>query len=280
MGINNNAEKIEIKRAYRKLAKKYHPDMNKDSNAEAKFIEISDAYQILYNDTTRQEYDRMLVNKQRDKDLKYQYNKQNRSHNTYTYQTYNQPRSSYYHRPSYKEPEVFTKAEYDKRQAERYKEAQRKKEESYEREFDGEKGSFKHFTFTLQKNKFLFQKKSKMLISWFLFLFTAFIVLFFIYKSSQVFIEKGFTFDAVLEITFVGAIMAFLFYVLISAFIIISALSSLLLIVNIIAIGVYIKHLTGLSEIAGSNYKILFGLVISSIVFAFLTGFGKMLIED
>ena len=45
--LNQAASKDEIKKAYRKLAMKYHPDRNKEPNAEEKFKKISDAYQIL-----------------------------------------------------------------------------------------------------------------------------------------------------------------------------------------------------------------------------------------
>ncbi len=58
LGVPENAEIDEIKRAYRKLAKKHHPDHNKgDKAAEAKFKEISEAYSTLSDKQKRQEYD-------------------------------------------------------------------------------------------------------------------------------------------------------------------------------------------------------------------------------
>ena len=58
MGLNKSASKDEIKRKYRELAKKYHPDLNKDDkNAEAKFREVSEAYEVLQDATKRQQYD-------------------------------------------------------------------------------------------------------------------------------------------------------------------------------------------------------------------------------
>ena len=47
LGVGYNADKYEIKLNYRKLAKKYHPDINKDPNATEKFQEVNDAYEFL-----------------------------------------------------------------------------------------------------------------------------------------------------------------------------------------------------------------------------------------
>ncbi|MCA9381189.1 molecular chaperone DnaJ [Candidatus Dojkabacteria bacterium] len=56
LGINKSASKQEIKKAYRKLAKEYHPDRNKEANAEEKFREIQEAYEILSDEQKRQAY--------------------------------------------------------------------------------------------------------------------------------------------------------------------------------------------------------------------------------
>jgi molecular chaperone DnaJ len=59
LGVNRNATKDEIKKAYRKLAMQYHPDRNPDDkSAEEKFKEAAEAYEILSHDDKRNNYDR------------------------------------------------------------------------------------------------------------------------------------------------------------------------------------------------------------------------------
>ncbi|KAL1831760.1 hypothetical protein ACET3Z_001411 [Daucus carota] len=58
IGVSKNSSKSEIKSAYRKLARSYHPDVNKEDSAEAKFKEISNAYEVLSDDEKRSIYDR------------------------------------------------------------------------------------------------------------------------------------------------------------------------------------------------------------------------------
>ncbi len=55
--VNENASISEIKKAYRKLARKYHPDVNKEPEAEEKFKEINAAYEVLSDPEKKQQYD-------------------------------------------------------------------------------------------------------------------------------------------------------------------------------------------------------------------------------
>ena len=58
LGVSRDAGKEDIKRAYRRLARKYHPDVNKEPGAEEHFKEINRAYEILSEPETRNRYDR------------------------------------------------------------------------------------------------------------------------------------------------------------------------------------------------------------------------------
>ncbi|HEF7977553.1 TPA: DnaJ domain-containing protein, partial [Campylobacter jejuni] len=55
--VSKNASADEIKKAYRRLARKYHPDINKEKGAEEKFKEINAAYEILSDEKKRAQYD-------------------------------------------------------------------------------------------------------------------------------------------------------------------------------------------------------------------------------
>ncbi|BAZ51772.1 molecular chaperone DnaJ [Nostoc ellipsosporum NOK] len=58
LGVSRDADKEEIKQAYRRLARKYHPDVNKEPGAEERFKEINRAYEILSEPETRERYNR------------------------------------------------------------------------------------------------------------------------------------------------------------------------------------------------------------------------------
>ena len=59
MGLERGATQEEIKRAYRKLARKYHPDVSKEANAEDKFKELQEAYNVLGDAEKRAAYDQL-----------------------------------------------------------------------------------------------------------------------------------------------------------------------------------------------------------------------------
>jgi curved DNA-binding protein len=58
LGVSRDAETGDIKKAYRKLARKYHPDVNQEASAEEKFKQVNEAYEVLKDTDKRQAYDR------------------------------------------------------------------------------------------------------------------------------------------------------------------------------------------------------------------------------
>ncbi|MDU7038700.1 MAG: DnaJ domain-containing protein, partial [Lactococcus lactis] len=57
LGVDKNASQDEIKKAYRKMSKKYHPDLNKEEGAEDKYKEVQEAYETLSDEQKRAAYD-------------------------------------------------------------------------------------------------------------------------------------------------------------------------------------------------------------------------------
>jgi curved DNA-binding protein len=70
MGVKRDATHDEIKRAYRKLARKYHPDVSKEADAEAKFKAVGEAYAVLKDSEKRAAYDQLGENWQTGQDFR------------------------------------------------------------------------------------------------------------------------------------------------------------------------------------------------------------------
>lgn len=70
LGVSRTATEEEIKKAYRKLARKYHPDINKAAGAEARFKEIGEAYEVLGDTGKRARYDQLGANWQAGQDFR------------------------------------------------------------------------------------------------------------------------------------------------------------------------------------------------------------------
>lgn len=68
LGVTRNASEDEIQRAYRKLARKYHPDVSKDKDADKKFKELNEAREVLKDPEKRKLYDTYGANWQQEKD--------------------------------------------------------------------------------------------------------------------------------------------------------------------------------------------------------------------
>jgi curved DNA-binding protein len=70
MGVGRDATEAQIKQAYRKLARKYHPDVSKEKDAEARFKEVGEAYEVLKSPEKRAAYDQLGQNYRAGEDFK------------------------------------------------------------------------------------------------------------------------------------------------------------------------------------------------------------------
>ena len=70
MGVARDASQDEIKRAYRKLARKYHPDVSKEADAETRFKEVGEAYEVLKDPEKRAAYDELGANWKQGQDFR------------------------------------------------------------------------------------------------------------------------------------------------------------------------------------------------------------------
>jgi curved DNA-binding protein len=70
LGVERDADQDEIKRSYRKLARKFHPDVSKEADAEARFKELGEAYEVLKDPEKRAAYDQLGANWQSGQDFR------------------------------------------------------------------------------------------------------------------------------------------------------------------------------------------------------------------
>ena len=61
LGVERGASEDEIRRSYRKLARKYHPDVSKESDAEARMRDVNEAYDVLRDKEKREAYDNLAA---------------------------------------------------------------------------------------------------------------------------------------------------------------------------------------------------------------------------
>jgi len=62
LGVDRDVSQTELKKSYRKLARKYHPDVSKESDAEERFKEVNEAYEVLGSEENRAQYDNLGAN--------------------------------------------------------------------------------------------------------------------------------------------------------------------------------------------------------------------------
>ena len=62
LDVKRDASEAEIKQSYRRLARKYHPDVSKEANAEERFKELGEAYEVLKDAAKRKSYDQLGAN--------------------------------------------------------------------------------------------------------------------------------------------------------------------------------------------------------------------------
>lgn len=110
LGINRNAEQGEVKKAYRRLAKKYHPDTSDIPNAGQTFQQIQKAYEVLSDPHKRQVYDRRLVWQERRAEQQAYRKYQHYHEDTAQYQA--RQRAAYYARRRREQMEAETSLDY------------------------------------------------------------------------------------------------------------------------------------------------------------------------